>query len=71
MEAETWIFLKERVSVQQFFRFHEPANMSRLYCLYREPEKSYERANHEVALQVVVLPFGNPATTPYYRIVRA
>ena len=69
MEAEAWIFLKERVSVQQLFRFPEP--MSRLYCLYREPERSYGRANHQVALQVVVLPVGDPATKPYHRIVRA
>ncbi len=62
MEAEAWIFLKERVSVQQFFRFPEPAKMSRLYCLYQEPEKSYERVNQQVALQVVVLPVGNQAT---------
>ncbi len=70
MEAAVWIFLKERVSVQQFFRFPEPTKMSRLYCLYREPEKSYERANQQVALQVVVLPVGNQATKPYLRTGR-
>jgi hypothetical protein len=67
MEAEAWIFLQERVSVQWFLQIPAAVKeMSWLYRWYREPEKSYEQVNQQEALRVVVLEVGNLVTGQHH-----